>query len=95
LVEYNHVALFMTTSGMFEAALAITDHMLAVDPKDPDALVRAGEALLARGRYEEALERLDSGLQQQPKNAAAVRIKGLALYALGNNERPFDNFGAP
>src|SRR5215212_400969 len=83
LVEYNHVALFMTTSRMFEEALTITDHMLRLAPKDPDALVRAGETLLARGRYQDAVERLDEGLQQQPKNAAAVRIKGLALYALG------------
>jgi tetratricopeptide (TPR) repeat protein len=92
IAEYSHVALSLTTSGMFAEAQRITGHMLDLDPKDPTALVRAGETLLASSLPDKALETLDKGLELQTKNAAAIRLKGLALFNLKRYEAAAEQF---
>ncbi|HMG74250.1 MAG TPA: tetratricopeptide repeat protein [Pyrinomonadaceae bacterium] len=82
LAEYNHVALSLTTSRMFDHAKAVTSHMLALAPKNQTALVRAGETLLNAGLAAEALEMLEDALEHQPKNAVGIWLRGLALYNL-------------
>lgn len=92
LAEYNHVALSLTTSGMFDSAKAVTMHMLALAPRNPTALVRAGETLLAAGLPAEALETLEDALEKQPKNAVGIWLRGLALYLLERYEEAAKQF---
>lgn len=92
LAEYNHVALSLTTSSMFDSAKVVTLHMLDLAPKNPSALVRAGETLLAAGLPAEALETLEDALEKQPRNAVGIWLRGLALYLLERYEEAAKQF---
>jgi Flp pilus assembly protein TadD len=58
--------------GNHASALALYDRLLALYPREPEALLGRGQALAGLGRYAEAQLALLELIQMEPDNAAAI-----------------------
>jgi len=76
-------ALRLLREGQIIRAGEICDSVLALDPKQPDALHMGAAIALQLGRPEKAIERLKRLTILQPKNTAALSDFGLALQQAG------------
>lgn len=69
-------------SGDGDAALDLY-RQAARDSKEPDALLRLGQVLFARGQYDYAAGAFHEALLRQPGNGDALRGLGISLLAQG------------
>ncbi len=78
--------------GMVEEMLDVTERWLAVDPKNPEALLRRGEALVYLERPRDAMEAFQAILKGNPLHAAAHL--GAAQAASLQGADPFPHLDA-
>jgi tetratricopeptide (TPR) repeat protein len=80
--------------SLFEDALSHLERVLAVEPKNPDALMEKANALYLSNRLVEARDCLENGLAggTLPDTAAALNLLGNAEYALGNWQKAADAY---
>ncbi|HTJ57993.1 MAG TPA: sulfotransferase [Devosiaceae bacterium] len=76
-------ALALLRAGQAARAGEICDAVLAIDPKQPDALHMGAAIALQQGRPERASERLEKLTKLQPQNGSALCDLGLAYHLAG------------
>jgi tetratricopeptide (TPR) repeat protein len=69
--------------GKFKESISFLDRILEIEPKNVEALVNKGAALLKIDRNKEAIATVDRALEIEPKNVGALVNKGVALGELG------------
>ena len=78
------VADAMMRAGDPAAAVRVADGMLAADPRDPDARLRRGRALLALGQNAEAAADLATAAERAPGDAGVLADLATARAAAGD-----------
>ena len=73
----------MWNVGNPKQALKLFDAVLAIEPKNPEALLRKGNVLGKLARYKQAILCYDMVLQHDNKNLLAILNKGLAHHYIG------------
>jgi len=79
-------------AGQYNEALAEFNAALAIDPKQPGILARAGDCYLKLNRNEEALEAYDNALVLNSSDGSLYAQKGVVLGRLGKTEESQEMF---
>ena len=88
---YQQRALRAEAAGDFEAAGALYDHLLGLQPGDPDILYNFGNLYARTRRFGEAAERYEQALAARPEHVAARANLGSALLMLGRRDEAMDH----
>ena len=88
---YQQRALRAEAAGDFEAAEALYDHLLGLQPGDPDILYNFGNLYVRTRRFGEAAERYEQALAARPEHVAARANLGSALLMLGQRNEAMDH----
>ena len=88
---YQQRALRAEAAGDFEAAEALYDHLLGLQPGDPDILYNFGNLYVRTRRFGEAAERYREALEARPEHVAARVNLGSALLMLGRRDEATDH----
>jgi len=88
----NHLAMLLRQGGLVEELLDVSDRLLALDPKDPEALLRRGECLLHLDRPGEAGEAFAKVLKANPVHPLA-HLGAAQARSLGGQD-PFPHLDA-
>ena len=84
-------ALRAEAAGDFEAAEALYDHLLGLQPGDPDILYNFGNLYVRTRRFGEAAELYEEALAARPEHVAARVNLGSALLMLGRRDEAMDH----
>ena len=84
-------ALRAEAAGDLEAAEALYDHLLGLQPGDPDILYNFGNLYVRTRRFGEAAERYEEALAARPEHVAARVNLGSALLMLGRRDEAMDH----
>lgn len=84
-------ALRAEAAGDFEAAKGFYDHLLGLQPSDPDILYNFGNLYVRTRRFGEAAERYREALEARPDHVAARVNLGSALLMLGRRDEAMDH----
>ncbi|MDE3263238.1 MAG: tetratricopeptide repeat protein [Acidobacteriota bacterium] len=84
-------ALRAEAAGDFEAAEALYDHLVSLQPGDPDILYNFGNLYVRTRRFGEAAERYREALAARPDHVAARVNLGSALLMLGRRDEAMDH----
>ncbi len=88
---YQQRALRAEAAGDFDAAEALYDHLLGLQPGDPDILYNFGNLYVRTRRFEEAAERYEEALAARPEHVAARVNLGSALLMLGRRDAAMEH----
>ena len=88
---YQQRALRAEAAGDFEAAEALYDHLLGLQPDDPDILYNFGNLYVRTRRFGEAAKRYEGALAARPEHVAARVNLGSALLMLGRRDEATDH----
>ncbi len=72
--------------------IAGLEKMLAVNPKNVEALVQLGNDYFDAGNYEKAVETYQRSLQIDPRNADVITDMGVSYRKLGKSQEAVDTF---
>ena len=84
-------ALRAEAAGDVEAAEALYEHLLGLQPGDPDILYNFGNLYVRTRRFGEAAERYQEALAARPEHVAARVNLGSALLMLGRRDEAMDH----
>ena len=79
--------------GDWEAAIALYDVVISVDPTNARAYQLRGDAKRAAGDLLQAIEDYDQAITLDPNSATAHNSRGLANMELGDNAQALSDFG--
>ncbi len=88
---YQQRALRAEAAGDFDAAEALYDHLLGLQPGDSDILYNFGNLYVRTRRFEEAAERYEEALAARPEHVAARVNLGSALLMLGRRDAAMEH----
>ncbi|XP_066147561.1 sperm-associated antigen 1 [Euwallacea fornicatus] len=74
VINLSNRALTFLKLNKFEEAVSDCDHVLAIDDKDLNALLRKAQALEGLKKYEEALDCVDLVIEKDPNNNVAQEL---------------------
>ncbi len=80
------------TASDVRSRIAGLEKMLAVNPKNADALVQLGNDYFDTGNYEKAVEIYQRSIEVDPRNADAITDMGAAYRKLGKGKEAADAF---
>lgn len=83
---FEQRALRAEAAGDLEAAEALYDHLLGLQPGDPDILYNFGNLYVRTRRFQDAAERYQEALAARPEHVAARVNLGSALLMLGRRD---------
>jgi tetratricopeptide (TPR) repeat protein len=79
-------------AGQYNEALAEFNAALAIDPKQPGILARAGDCYLRLQKNEEALDQYEKAIELDANDAGLYAQKGVALSYLGRTAESQEMF---
>ncbi len=88
----NESGIALLDSGHFDAALAVFDRAIAIDPAFAPAYVNRGNAQSDLNRFEAALESYEQAIMLGPESADIYIHRGNALSALKRHESALDSY---
>ncbi|MBN1856075.1 MAG: tetratricopeptide repeat protein [Dehalococcoidia bacterium] len=86
------IAMSLVSDGDPEAALQVYNDILALTPRNAEALLGKGRALMGVERYDQAVRFLERAAESDPTRADVWGMLGTAALAMGNGETALDAF---